>query len=119
VAGGDSGELGEDACFHREERDMRHGFFDTAGLAMQTKSQTNNPARRWLTFQDSPAYCGLSLRCLQNYEKAGLIKVANIIQPGATRGRKLICRESLDALIESHVGTITTAPICKVKGGAA
>jgi len=83
---------------------------------MPTHTHASPP--RWLTFQAASTYCGLSERTLQNYEARGLIRVSNILQPGATRGRKLICRESLDALIESHVGTITTAPICKVKGGA-
>jgi hypothetical protein len=72
---------------------------------------------RWLTYQTAPKYCGLSARTLLNYELAGLIKVANVIQPGSTRGRKLIDRESLDRLIEESVGQKTTAPICG-KGGA-
>lgn len=72
---------------------------------------------RWLTYQTAPKYCGLSARTLLNYEIAGLIKVANVIQPGSTRGRKLIDRESLDRLIEESFGKKTLSPICG-KGGA-
>ena len=73
---------------------------------------------RWLTYQTAPKYCGLSPRTLLNYEIAGLIKVANVIQPGSTRGRKLICRESLDKLIEESFGKKTLVEICP-KGGRA
>jgi hypothetical protein len=83
---------------------------------MLTKAYASPP--RWLTYQTAPKYCGLSGRTLLNYELAGLIKVANIIQPGSKRGRKLICRESLDAMIESTVGQKTLCPICPTRGGA-
>ena len=80
------------------------------------KQQHASPPR-WLTYQTAPKYCGLSARTLLNYELAGLIKVANVIQPGSTRGRKLIDRESLDNLIEQSFGKKTLAPICW-KGGS-
>lgn len=79
-------------------------------LGMHTNPNATPP--RWLTFQAAPKYCGISIRTLQNYENAGLIAVANVIQPGAKRGRKLIDRESLDRLIEDSVGIKTTAEIC-------
>lgn len=60
-------------------------------------------------------YSGLCEGTLHNYESAGLLRVANIIQPGATRGRKLIDREHLDKFIESYIGTLTTAEICSCK----
>ena len=78
---------------------------------------TTSPTPRWLTYKDATRYCGLSDRTLLTYEGKGLIKVANVIIPGATRGRKLIDRESLDALFESSVGNVTTASICW-KGGS-
>ena len=65
-----------------------------------------------LTFQTAAPYAGVSLRTLQNWEKAGLLTVYNILQPGATRGRKLIDREKLDQLIESYVNCRTSAVIC-------
>jgi hypothetical protein len=67
---------------------------------------------RWLTYQAAPKYCGISTRTLQNYENAGLIVVANVIQPGSKRGRKLIDRESLDRLIMESVGVKTKVEIC-------
>jgi hypothetical protein len=72
---------------------------------------------RWLTFQTASRYCGLCVRTLQNYEKAEMIRVANFIISGSTRGRKLIDRESLDALIEASIGKKTIIPICPRKGG--
>jgi len=61
-------------------------------------------APRWLTLDKAAAYCGLGQRCLQNYIKAGHIRSSNAVAPGATRGRRLIDRESLDAFIEAGVG---------------
>jgi hypothetical protein len=60
-------------------------------------------------------YSGLCEGTLHNYESAGLLRVANIIQPGATRGRKVIDREHLDKFIESYIGTLTTTEICSCK----
>jgi hypothetical protein len=74
--------------------------------------QANASPPRWLTYQTAPKYCGLSARTLLNYELAGLIKVANVIQPGSKRGRKLIDRESLDQLIEESFGKKTLVAIC-------
>lgn len=70
-----------------------------------------------LTFQQASYYTGLSVETLENYARADLITVSNLILPGATRGRKLIVRESLDLLIESCVGVPTTAVICPKKSG--
>jgi hypothetical protein len=82
--------------------------------SMNTKDMPTLP--RWLTYQAAPKYCGLSTRTLQNYENAGLIVVANVIQPGSRRGRKLIDRESLDRLITGSIGVKTQVDICpKIK----
>lgn len=70
---------------------------------------------RWLTYQAASNYCGLSIRTLQNYDNGGLIAVANVIQPGSRRGRKLIDRESLDRLITASVGVKTQVEICPTK----
>ena len=86
---------------------------------MQTKSIASNGAShpKSLTFQAASSYTGLSTGTLRNYEKAGLITIYNVMIPGASRGRKLIDRQSLDQLLEGSVGNITTSAICG-KGGS-
>ncbi len=61
-------------------------------------------APRWLTLEQAQNYCGLNVRTLQNYIRDGLIESANVKAPGASRGRRLLKTESLDAFIEKHVG---------------
>ena len=61
--------------------------------------------RRWLSLQDSAHYAGTSKRLIELWEKAGHIKVSRVITPGHSKGRVLVDRESLDAFIESYVGT--------------
>jgi len=65
--------------------------------------KTNATPRRWLTFQTASPYVGVSVRTLQNWEKAGYLRVANVA-PMGTRGRRLIDREALDKFIEGYVG---------------
>ena len=92
---------------------------DTVLVLMQTNSNNGKQAflPKSITFQQAASYSGLSTGTLRNYDKAGLITVYNVLIPGATRGRKLIDRESLDQLLESSLGKQTTASICG-KGGA-
>jgi len=59
---------------------------------------------RWLTLERAAKYTGLSQRTIANYIKDGLIISANVIRPGATRGRRLVDRYSLDSFIESQIG---------------
>jgi Helix-turn-helix domain len=59
---------------------------------------------RWLTFQAGSQYVGVSVRTLQNWEKAGGFRTANVA-PCGSRGRRLIDRESLDQFLESYVGS--------------
>jgi hypothetical protein len=59
---------------------------------------------RWLTLASAARYCGLSERTIENYIKDGLIVSANVIRPGASRGRRLVDRCSLDSFIESQIG---------------
>jgi len=59
---------------------------------------------RWLTLAGAARYCGLSERTIENYIKDGLIVSANVIRPGASRGRRLVDRCSLDSFIESQIG---------------
>lgn len=77
----------------------------------KSKKKNKEITPRWLTFENAAIYCGLSKRTIENYGTSGLLKVANIILPGATRGRKLIDRHELDALIENAIGVKTTADI--------
>jgi hypothetical protein len=66
---------------------------------------------KWLTLEQAQQYCGLNARTIQNHIKAGLIRSANVTAPGASRGRRLVDRVSLDEFIEGHVG----APPSKLK----
>lgn len=68
---------------------------------MQDKPSATPP--RWLTFQAGSKYVGVSIRTLQNWEKAGSFRTANVTPCGG-RGRRLIDRKSLDRFIESFVG---------------
>ena len=79
--------------------------------------QSDKIKPKWLTYQTAPRYCGLCEGTLRNYEKAGLIRVANVIIPGSKRGRKLIDRESLDEFIEASIGKKTMVNICPKKEG--
>ena len=69
--------------------------------------ENNSIQARWLTLQDASTYCGLSVRLLQDHIRNGLVVASNVIAPGATRGRRLICRESLDAFIEEGIGKVS------------
>jgi len=68
------------------------------------KVQTAPPAR-WLSVKSAAAYCGVSDRTLETWDAKGLIRSSNVVMPGASKGRRLIDRESLDAFIESHIAT--------------
>jgi excisionase family DNA binding protein len=61
-------------------------------------------APRWLTLEGAAKYTGLSQRTIENYIKDGLIISANVMRPGASRGRRLVERPSLDAFIEQFIG---------------
>lgn len=58
---------------------------------------------RWLTYEGAERYSGLNKRTLQNYVKDGHVRSSNVKQPGATRGRRLIDRQSLDEFIEGGI----------------
>ncbi len=60
--------------------------------------------RRWLTMQDAAIYSGLNIRTLRNYINDRLIVSSTVRAPGASRGRRLICRQSLDRFIEAGIG---------------
>jgi hypothetical protein len=58
---------------------------------------------RWLTLEATSKYVGVSIRTLQNWDKAGHLRTANV-SPMGTRGRRLIDRQALDLFIEGFVG---------------
>jgi hypothetical protein len=59
---------------------------------------------RWLTLKGAAIYSGLSEGTIRNYINANLIISHNVVMPGASRGRRLVDRESLDAFIEQCIG---------------
>ena len=69
----------------------------------------NKPTKvtpRWFTLKDASVYSGLNQRTLQNYIAQGLIVSSSVQAPGASRGRRLVSRKSLDQFIEQGVGRI-------------
>ena len=73
---------------------------------------------RWLTYQGAAIYSGLSVSLLQKHVASGQITSANVTEPGKKRGRRLLCRHSIDRFIEDQ---IVTPSGCKrsTEGGAA
>ena len=70
---------------------------------------------RWLTIKGAAIYSGLSERTIQNYIKADVIISSNVVLPGASRGRRLIERISLDAFIEKGIGGKSLIAMNQVK----
>ncbi len=64
--------------------------------------------RRWLTYQQAEIYSGIGQRTIQSHVKAGYIRSSNCCAPGASRGRRLIDRQSLDDFIEVGVNAPPT-----------
>ena len=80
--------------------------------------QTSATASRWLTFQAGSKYVGVSVRTLQNWEKSGSFRTANVTPCGG-RGRRLIDRDSLDHFIESFVGAPKSEIVMNANRGGA
>lgn len=69
------------------------------------------PPRRWLTVKNACIYSDLSRANIEKRLADGTIRSALVIgEPGATRGRRLVDRESLDSWIESGIGLTATSP---------
>lgn len=77
-----------------------------------------NTEPRWLTFKAGAVYASVSVRTIEHWEADGSIKTTNIIRPGSTRGKRLVCRQSIDRLLEQGVGVKTRATVGRGKGGA-
>ena len=58
----------------------------------------NQPAKRWLTVANAASYCDLSEESIRKMLDAGDLTAH---RPGAVRGRILIDRKQLDAVISS------------------
>jgi hypothetical protein len=70
---------------------------------------------RWLSYQGASDYCSLSARDIQELVKLKLVRSKNVLKPGATRGRRVIDRLSLDEFIESQSDDISP-PVRKRRG---
>jgi len=66
---------------------------------------------RWLTLKGAAIHTGLSERTIENHVRANLVISSNVVMPGATRGRRLVERESLDAFIEQWISGNTDLAI--------
>lgn len=69
----------------------------------RTNAANQIVAPRWLTLATASTYSGLTGQTLRNWAKAGKLTLHNVT-PTGTRGRVLIDRIQLDALIESYAG---------------
>lgn len=58
---------------------------------------------KWMNYQVAAHYSGLSAALIEDLALSGEIVSSNVIRAGATRGRRLISRESLDAFIEAGI----------------
>jgi hypothetical protein len=67
-----------------------------------------NIAPRWLSLIACAVYSGVSQQTLRNWAKAGHLTLHNVT-PQGTRGRVLIDRLELDALIERYAGAPASA----------
>lgn len=89
-------------------------FQRTCAISTQTHSITP----RWLTYEQAAIYSGLGTRVLENHVRAGFIRSSNACAPGASRGRRLIDRLSLDAFIEAGIGKPATVLAMNSNRGA-
>ncbi len=78
---------------------------------MQLKTCTNTIgviAARWLSLKGASIYAGICSQTIRNWAKAGHLTLHNVTLMGS-RGRVLIDRHELDALIESYAGAPASA----------
>lgn len=63
----------------------------------------------WMNLKQAAAYSGLCQQSIKNLIKLGKVKSSRLEIKGSQRGRRLVNRESLDALIEASVqATLST-----------
>jgi hypothetical protein len=84
-----------------------------------TRARSHSVTPHWLTYEQAAIYSGLGIRVLQNHVRAGFIRSSNACAPGASKGRRLLERASIDAFIEAGVGKppAELAMNAKRKGG--
>jgi hypothetical protein len=75
---------------------------------MQTHEVTIVP--RWANLPKAEKYSGLGVRVLEKAITLGTIRSSLVHFPGAKRGRRLIDLRSLDAWIESGIGSKAALP---------
>jgi hypothetical protein len=88
-------------------------------MLMQEKSCTieiGTTAARWLSLKGASAYAGICSQTIRNWAKAGHLTLHNVVLMGS-RGRVLIDRLELDALIESYAGAPASDLVMNKKGG--
>jgi hypothetical protein len=73
-------------------------------------------AARWLSLKGAGIYAGLSVQTIRNWAKAGHLTLHNVTVMGG-RGRVLVDRLELDALIESYAGAPASKLAMNEKGG--
>ena len=98
-------------------------IFKTAATAATTKTTTKSTRRfgtvthkqapaiapAWLTYSAAERYSSIGARTLQERVREGVIRSSNVCAPGASRGKRLLCRASLDAFILAGVDAPPTA----------
>ena len=86
------------------------------GRIQHMDKQTSTMSPRWLSHESASYHAGVSKRLIEVWRDKGFIRSANVTMPGASRGRRVYDRESIDSYIETFIG----APVSKIgmnKGG--
>lgn len=87
------------AKIHRMETQITLSDVQLVRLASLISSQIQP---RWLSYEQAAKYSSFGRTHLEVLIKKNLIISKNVRLPGATRGRRLIDRLSLDAFIEGY-----------------
>ncbi|WP_193211998.1 hypothetical protein [Luteolibacter marinus] len=75
---------------------------------------------KWMTYAVASHYSGLSTALIEDLALSGEIVSTNVLRKGASRGRRLIKRESLDEFIEAGLNRPPAAlPMNKSRKGDA
>ncbi|MDB4544811.1 helix-turn-helix domain-containing protein [Akkermansiaceae bacterium] len=74
---------------------------------MKKTDRDKNRHRAWLTVADAADYSGLSRSLLYRHLDENSLVSSTVKLQGRKRGRRLICRKSLDQLIETGIGQVS------------
>lgn len=69
------------------------------------QSMKNDQEPGWMSVEDAASWSGLSITLIRELIADDLIVSSNVVKPGKTRGRRLVNRESLNAYIETGIGS--------------